>query len=66
MRFLIIIPAHNEEHNLPFTLGSLQQQSHKDFNVVVVNDGSTDKTAEIIRNYTTVDPRFHTIDLQKS
>jgi Glycosyltransferases, probably involved in cell wall biogenesis len=63
---LIIIPAHNEEHNLPFTLGSLQQQSHKDFNVVVVNDGSTDKTAEIIRNYTTVDPRFHTIDLQKS
>jgi Glycosyltransferases, probably involved in cell wall biogenesis len=66
VRFLIIIPAHNEEHNLPFTLGSLQQQSHKDFNVVVVNDGSTDKTAEIIRNYTTVDPRFHTIDLQKS
>lgn len=63
---MIIIPAHNEEHNLPFTLGSLQQQSHKDFNVVVVNDGSTDKTAEIIRNYTTVDPRFHTIDLQKS
>lgn len=66
MRFLIIIPAHNEEGNLPFTLESLQQQSFKDFKVIVVNDGSTDKTSEIIRNYTVSDPRFQTIDLQKS
>ncbi len=66
MRFLIIIPAHNEEDNLPFTLNSLQQQSCKDFKVVVVNDGSTDRTAEVIRNYTETDSRFETINLQKS
>ncbi len=30
MKFLIIIPAHNEEKNLPFTLDSLLQQSFKD------------------------------------
>lgn len=66
MRFLIIIPAHNEEENLPFTLDSLQQQSFKDFKTVVVNDGSTDRTAEVIRKYTDRDSRFQTVDLQKS
>jgi len=66
LRFLIIIPAHNEEENLPFTLDSLQQQSFKDFKTVVVNDGSTDRTAEVIRKYTDRDSRFQTVDLQKS
>ncbi|KQS93185.1 glycosyltransferase family 2 protein [Chryseobacterium sp. Leaf394] len=66
MKFLIIIPAHNEENNLPFTLDSLQQQSLKDFKVVVVNDGSTDGTSEVIRKYTDKDSRFETINLQKS
>lgn len=66
MRFLIIIPAHNEEKNLPFTLDSLQQQTFKDFKIVVVNDGSTDGTSEIIKNYTESDIRFETINLQKS
>lgn len=66
MRFLIIIPAHNEEENLPFTLDSLRQQSFKDFKTVIVNDGSTDKTPEVIRKYTETDSRFETVDLQKS
>ncbi|PIF44660.1 glycosyl transferase family 2 [Chryseobacterium sp. 52] len=66
MRFLIIIPAHNEEGNLPFTLNSLQQQNYKDFRTVVVNDGSTDKTPEVIRTYTDQDSRFQTVNLQKS
>lgn len=66
MRFLIIIPAHNEENNLPFTLDSLQRQSCKDFKTVVVNDGSTDRTAEVISKYTNHDIRFETVNLQKS
>lgn len=66
VRFLIIIPAHNEENNLPFTLDSLQRQSCKDFKTVIVNDGSTDKTAEVIRKYTEEDFRFTTVNLQKS
>ncbi|AZA53698.1 glycosyltransferase [Chryseobacterium sp. G0201] len=66
MKFLIIIPAHNEEDNLSFTLNSLQQQSFKDYKVVVVNDGSTDQTPEIIKKYTDQDSRFETINLQKS
>ena len=66
MKFLIIIPAHNEQENLPFTLDSLQQQSFKDFKVVIVNDGSTDRTSEIIRKYKDSDFRFATINLEKS
>jgi len=66
VKFLIIIPAHNEEDNLSFTLNSLQQQSFKDYKVVVVNDGSTDQTSEIIKKYTDQDSRFETVNLQKS
>lgn len=66
MRFLIIIPAHNEEDNLSFTLDSLKQQNSKDFKVIIVNDGSTDRTPDVIRKYTQTDIRFETINLQKS
>jgi glycosyltransferase involved in cell wall biosynthesis len=66
LKFLIIIPAHNEEAHLAFTLDSLQRQTFKDYRVVVVNDGSSDRTPEVIKKYTDQDPRFETIDLQKS
>lgn len=66
VRFLIIIPAHNEENNLPFTLDSLQRQSFKDFKTVIVNDGSTDRTAEVISKYVSHDDRFETVNLEKS
>ncbi|MBE2274604.1 MAG: glycosyltransferase family 2 protein, partial [Flavobacteriales bacterium] len=51
MKFLIIIPAHNEEKNIFFTLESLKNQTFQDFEVIVVNDGSTDKTAEIVHKF---------------
>ena len=66
MTFLIIIPAHNEEAHLSLTLDSLQRQTHGDFKVVAVNDGSTDKTADVIKKYTDRDSRFETVNLQKS
>ncbi|WP_294283687.1 glycosyltransferase family 2 protein [uncultured Chryseobacterium sp.] len=66
MTFLIIIPAHNEEHNLPFTLDSLLRQTCKDFKAVIVNDGSTDGTLEVVKRYTDADSRFLTVNLEKS
>lgn len=51
MKFLIIIPTHNEEKNILFTLKSLQQQTFQDFFCVIVNDGSTDKTREIVEDF---------------
>ncbi|WP_292010286.1 glycosyltransferase family A protein [Chryseobacterium sp.] len=66
MRFLIIIPAHNEEEHLGSTLESLVLQSFRDFKVIIVNDGSTDNTQGVIQQYTDKDPRFESVILQKS
>lgn len=66
MTFLIIIPAHNEENNLSFTLDSLIHQTYRDFKIVVVNDGSTDGTREVVKRYTDLDSRFTTVNLEKS
>jgi 4,4'-diaponeurosporenoate glycosyltransferase len=43
----VIIPARNEEHNLPTLLRSLASQPVKPCQIIVVNDGSTDRTAEL-------------------
>jgi 4,4'-diaponeurosporenoate glycosyltransferase len=45
----VIIPARNEEHNLPTLLRSLASQSLKLHEIIVVDDGSTDRTAELAR-----------------
>ena len=48
MTYYIIIPAYNEEQFIALTLQSLIQQTFLPSKVVVVNDGSTDSTAEIV------------------
>ena len=45
----VIIPARNEEHNLPTLLGSLASQTLKLHEIIVVDDCSTDRTAELAR-----------------
>jgi len=47
----LIIPARNEAHNLPYLLKSLAEQSLKPLEVIVVDDGSTDDTAEVARRH---------------
>lgn len=66
MKILIIIPAHNEEKNIFYCLKSLEQQTFEDFKVVVVNDGSTDKTAEIAKEFVSKNPNFELLNLEKS
>lgn len=47
----IIIPARNEEHNLPNLLNDLLKQTYPIKEVVCVDDGSTDRTSDIIKEY---------------
>lgn len=47
----IIIPARNEEHNLPLLLKSLQQQTRKPDEIIVVDDHSVDRTRQIAESY---------------
>jgi glycosyltransferase involved in cell wall biosynthesis len=46
----VIIPAHNEESYLGRTLDSLRRQNYGWFEVIVVANGCTDRTAEVARN----------------
>ncbi|MFV8370502.1 glycosyltransferase [Flavobacterium sp. LB2R40] len=48
MEYYIVIPAHNEEAFIALTLQSLISQTVQPKKVVVVNDNSTDKTAQIV------------------
>lgn len=50
VKLSIIIPLYNKETVIAATISSVLNQSFSDFEVVVVNDGSTDKSADIVRN----------------
>jgi glycosyltransferase involved in cell wall biosynthesis len=47
----VVIPALNEEKYLGKTLESLQKQDFKNFEIIVVDNGSIDKTAQIAKNF---------------
>lgn len=51
MRFSIIIPAYNAEAYLKRCLDSILSQNYSDYEVVVIDDGSTDSTATILKQY---------------
>jgi len=51
MNYYIVIPAHNEEAFISLTLQSLLEQTFLPSKIVVVNDNSTDKTAEIVSEF---------------
>ncbi|MCA6423687.1 MAG: glycosyltransferase family 2 protein [Flavobacterium sp.] len=51
MNYYIIIPAYNEEKFIALTLQSLVEQTVLPSKIVVVNDNSTDRTAEIVKGF---------------
>ncbi len=51
MKISVIIPAYNSEMFIAETLDCLENQTLKDIQIIIVNDGSTDKTADIIAKY---------------
>lgn len=51
MRYVVIIPAYNEEYFLPATVEALLVQSLRPAALVIVNDGSSDQTGRIIDGY---------------
>lgn len=54
MRASIIIPAYNAERTLAECLAACRAQDYPDFEVIVVDDGSTDRTAEIAAGFADV------------
>ena len=50
----VIIPVYNGERYLDQTLDSVLRQDYQPIEIIVVDDGSTDRTAEIVRSYQTI------------
>lgn len=55
----VIIPAYNQGHYLGEAIQSVLDQTYPDFEVIVVDDGSTDKTAQVACSFS--DPRVRYI-----
>ena len=56
----VIIPLYNKEPIIERSLQSVLSQDYDDFEVVIVNDGSTDRSADIVRSIN--DPRIRLIE----
>lgn len=60
VRFSVIIPLYNKEVSIASTIQSVLNQTYDDFELIVVNDGSTDKSREVIADI--ADSRIRIID----
>ncbi len=60
----VIIPAYNVEKSIGQTLESVKSQTFADFEAIIVNDGSTDNTADIAKQFADTDSRFSVISKQ--
>src|SRR4026208_1635519 len=54
----VIVPAYNASHTLGETIESVLSQSFSDLELIIVDDGSTDRTREIVSKYNQKDERI--------
>jgi glycosyltransferase involved in cell wall biosynthesis len=52
VKISVVIPAYNHEKFIGPAIDSVLNQSFQDFELIIVDDGSTDKTADVIKEYT--------------
>lgn len=57
--FSVIVPMFNSENSIEHCLLSLQQQTYPSFEAIVIDNGSTDGCADIVRKIAKSDLRFH-------
>ncbi|MFH1390639.1 MAG: glycosyltransferase [Candidatus Margulisiibacteriota bacterium] len=58
-RVSVIIAAHDHAHFLPDSLGSVKAQTYPDYEVIVVDNGSTDNTKEVVEKLSWDKLRYH-------
>ena len=61
-RLSVILPARNEENYIARCLDSLLAQDYANFEIIAINDSSTDRTGEIIKEYAIKDSRVVSIN----
>ncbi len=69
IQFSIVAPCWNEEqslHELYKRIKEVMEQTDKSWELVLINDGSTDRTIEVIEELHAADPRIHYIDFARN
>lgn len=62
----VIVPIYNTEKYLKKSLSSLKEQTLRDIEIICINDGSKDKSLEILNNFAQSDKRFKIINQKNS
>ena len=60
----VILPTFNRAHSLAASMGSILNQSYREFELIVVDDGSTDKTESVVAAF--ADPRIRYVRLDRN
>ena len=59
----VIVPVYNAEKTLGYCISSILRQSYCELELILVNDGSQDRSLEICNNYRELDSRIRVIDI---
>ena len=68
----IILPTHNGAVTIAAAISSIQAQTYQQWELIVINDGSTDETSDIVKKYQVDDARItliehpHNLGIQKA
>lgn len=62
----IIMPTYNREKYLPRSIDSVINQTFKDWELIIIDDGSSDNSSELIKNYIENEERIRFIQKQKT
>ena len=66
VKLTILVPVYNVEEFLPLCLESIANQSFRNFECLLINDGSTDNSLEILEKFVKSDKRFRLINKKNS
>ena len=58
----IIVPVYNAEATIERCVRSIQEQTEKDIEIILVNDGSADRSLEIMEDLALVNPKIKIIN----
>lgn len=62
IKLSVIVPVYNVEAYLPKCIESILNQTFCDYELLLVNDGSTDSSGDICRHYQQIDDRIRVVN----